>query len=938
MKSLLTASRASVECKRCLMNLSIENRKSAVRRDRQSGWLPRLGGPNAEYLKLQPQAFAHTPRLCPGPAKISQAVGADASMQRPRRDPKGCRREGVALPSTVTKGTLFLCAWMVGMLGSLAWAGTVRWISGSGDWGDASKWSTGVVPGTNDDAVIDTSDGAITVTISSGIVQVNSIQCQETLLLNGGTVLGGTILTTNGASFVVQSGRLDGVTVDGELDVGRSVNSAALTVADGLVLNGTAYVGSPTNGNYGAVSFTGNQVLGGNGTVVFGSYGNPGADALRLANSGTTLVIGAGVMVRGQNGTIGYSDWYGGPQDVGVVNQGTISADVSGGTIVIRGSSLSNVGELVESASGGTLSVPASTVNTGFVKAEHGEITFSVGFTQNVGILGFGLGGPSDFGRINLSGKASVGGTLEADVEGGYLPNVGDSFAVLDYGTNLVGFTNANLPTVAAWETNYSQGVLTLVVKGLLPLGVTVSPTNQTVSVGSTVTFQAAASGPGPFGYQWRLNGAALAGATNATLALSNVTAEASGDYTVQVSNGNGSTLSGAAVLTVLGPPEITAEPQSRMASVGTTVTFRVGVTGSPPLSYQWSFNGSALPGATGASLILTNVTRAEAGDYSVAITNAIGSTASAPAAVLTIATGVACPGTPPGMVAWWQGEGNTGDYAGTNDAVFEGAVAYGPGEVGQAFAFDGASSYLQVPNNPLWALGANDFTIELWANFSAVYASTPAGDGSTAFIGQDEGPGPRSKWFFGFGGGTLYFYIRGASVPPLFLAQAPFNPSTNRWYHLAVTRSGSLYQIYVNGVVQGAETNDLAVPAADAPLTIGQVQYLFMDGLLDEISLYNRALSPNEIQAIYQVGTQGKCGLESGSGIRLQAVEGADGKVTILIDGGQAGATLTVEATSDFKQWTPIGQITKGQGPAVFNDPTANLPPWRFYRVITNP
>ena len=72
------------------------------------------------------------------------------------------------------------------------------------------------------------------------------------------------------------------------------------------MLNGTALVGSPTNWSNGAISFAGNQVLGGSGTVVFGLNGTQvDANGLLLANSGTTLVIGSGITVRGQNGAIG---------------------------------------------------------------------------------------------------------------------------------------------------------------------------------------------------------------------------------------------------------------------------------------------------------------------------------------------------------------------------------------------------------------------------------------------------------------------------------------------------------------------------------------------------------------------------------------------------------------------------------------------------------
>ena len=72
----------------------------------------------------------------------------------------------------------------------------------------------------------------------------------------------------------------------------------------------------------------------------------PAYNALRLADGDTTLTIGSGMTVEGQNGTIGYSSAWGGPQNVSVVNQGVISADVSGGTIVVDAEPFDNNGTL----------------------------------------------------------------------------------------------------------------------------------------------------------------------------------------------------------------------------------------------------------------------------------------------------------------------------------------------------------------------------------------------------------------------------------------------------------------------------------------------------------------------------------------------------------------------------------------------------------------
>ena len=88
--------------------------------------------------------------------------------------------------------------------------------------------------------------------------------------------------------------------------------------------------------------------------------------------------------------------------------------------------------------------------------------------------------------------------------------------------------------------------------------------------------------------------------------------------------------------------PAITSQPQNQNVTNGNSVTFSVNATGTPPLGYQWQFNGTNLPGATTSNLTLTGVTFAQAGFYACVVTNAAGSTISAPAAL-----GVWCDSAP---------------------------------------------------------------------------------------------------------------------------------------------------------------------------------------------------------------------------------------------------------------------------------------------------
>ena len=174
-----------------------------------------------------------------------------------------------------------------------------------------------------------------------------------------------------------------------------------------------------------------------------------------------------------------------------------------------------------------------------------------------------------------------------------------------------------------------------------VPPSISVEPRSQSVSEGTLVTFQVVASGSDPLSYQWRFNGIDIPGAIGATLNRNNVRPEAAGDYTVIVSNAAGSTTSAGAELTIVVLPSISVQPRSQTVPAGTDVTFAVVATGSDLLSYRWRFNGVDIPGATAATLDLTNVQPGNDGSYSVHVTNFAGTATSAGAALIVNAATV---------------------------------------------------------------------------------------------------------------------------------------------------------------------------------------------------------------------------------------------------------------------------------------------------------
>jgi hypothetical protein len=101
------------------------------------------------------------------------------------------------------------------------------------------------------------------------------------------------------------------------------------------------------------------------------------------------------------------------------------------------------------------------------------------------------------------------------------------------------------------------------------------------------------------------------------------------------------------------------------------------------------------------------------------------------------------------------------------------------------------------------------------------------------------------------YSGGFLNFHIASAIGKHGFYAKARFSPDLDQWYHLAVTRSRGTFTIYANGVPVASQKVDVIIPYPDAPLTIGQAEGIgFFSGLIDEVAIYNRALSPAEVKA----------------------------------------------------------------------------------------
>ncbi|MFO1451546.1 MAG: immunoglobulin domain-containing protein [Opitutaceae bacterium] len=169
------------------------------------------------------------------------------------------------------------------------------------------------------------------------------------------------------------------------------------------------------------------------------------------------------------------------------------------------------------------------------------------------------------------------------------------------------------------------------------PPQITLQPRSQEVLAGTSVTFTVTATGTPTLRYQWRQNGVSIPGATSASLQLASVQATEAGNYTVVVTNDQGSITSAPALLSISQStiaPSIVRPPASQEVVQRSSLTLTVTVAGTAPFTYQWARNGKSLPGETRPDLFIASVAQSDAGNYTVTVTNAAGSVTSSPAVI----------------------------------------------------------------------------------------------------------------------------------------------------------------------------------------------------------------------------------------------------------------------------------------------------------------
>ncbi|VAW16659.1 hypothetical protein MNBD_BACTEROID01-256, partial [hydrothermal vent metagenome] len=281
------------------------------------------------------------------------------------------------------------------------------------------------------------------------------------------------------------------------------------------------------------------------------------------------------------------------------------------------------------------------------------------------------------------------------------------------------------------------------------------------------------------------------------------------------------------------------------------------------------------------------------------------------------------------GLVAHYKLDGTTGnviDETTVNNTTDYDATRGVSGIIGNAFNFNGVNNYVKIPDNS--SLKPNTVSISAWVNvgsFNSDWGSIVVSTRSDSWAGQafcmyahDNG---------GYSNGFA-FYIRRTSGDPIYLSASTYNCTINTWYHLTGTFDGSYIRLYVDGVLVDEEAFSGAPDYQwSAYVAMGFLNDSggYFDGTIDNVRIYNRALSESEVQALYNE-PNGTTALDGGT-IYLENTVIDSGQAPGLISssvdasGGDCGSSYTYdwEYTTDGSNWNTTGTSgTTYQPPAL--------------------
>ena len=236
-------------------------------------------------------------------------------------------------------------------------------------------------------------------------------------------------------------------------------------------------------------------------------------------------------------------------------------------------------------------------------------------------------------------------------------------------------------------------------------------------------------------------------------------------------------------------------------------------------------------------------------------------------------ASAQSCTPPPSGMISWWPGDGNANDLIGDNDGQLIGDATFAAGLVGGAFSLDGFTDSINVPDSDSLDTGTS-FTIDAWFNTDNVNKIEPGGTGqktqTIVMYGFTDLFGKNNLLSIKFS--KLEFSIRG--IGPGFQELVGTTTITsNTWYHTALTYDGTTANLYLDGSLEDSELVTMNLDS-NSRVLIGRYHspstnnlHFDFDGKIDEVEIFDRALSQSEIQISLMRAALGSARQQNGFG-----------------------------------------------------------------------
>jgi len=223
------------------------------------------------------------------------------------------------------------------------------------------------------------------------------------------------------------------------------------------------------------------------------------------------------------------------------------------------------------------------------------------------------------------------------------------------------------------------------------------------------------------------------------------------------------------------------------------------------------------------------------------------------------------CVNPPSGLVSWWPGDDNANDIEDSNHGALQNGASFASGLVDQTFSFDGVDDHVLLPQSNDWNFATGDFTVDFWEKSSnntrrmhALSFEPNYGISNLDFDFNDPD-------LFGAPVG-LWVYWNSSGINRITVGSVGAY-TDGQWHFIALARSGTTMTLYVDGSPVGSTNYSPAIDLSNSNLNFigasqvdGSSPTFFWDGSIDEVEIFNRALSASEIQSIYNAGSAGKC------------------------------------------------------------------------------